>query len=39
MTKNLMNKIFVREEDELIPVGHGIDHHDANNSKQAIRSS
>jgi hypothetical protein len=34
-----MNKIFVREEDELIPVGHGIDHHDANNSKQAIRSS
>jgi hypothetical protein len=32
MTKNLMSKIFVREEDELIPMGHGIDHHDANNN-------
>jgi len=26
-----MSKIFIREEDKFIPIGHGIDH-DANNS-------
>jgi hypothetical protein len=31
MTKNLMSKIFVREEDKLTPMGDGIDH-DANNN-------